>query len=65
MNYEEEETFFTCPYCFETISILVDRSVDGEMNYVEDCEVCCHPISITYGVSEGTLENFSANGLDG
>lgn len=64
MNYEEEETFFTCPYCFETISILVDRSVDGGANYVEDCEVCCHPISVSYDVNDGTLENFSATGLD-
>lgn len=63
MNYEEEETFFTCPYCFETISILVDRSVDGPASYVEDCEVCCHPISVSYTVSDGTLENFSATGL--
>ena len=64
MNYDEEETFFTCPYCLETISILVDRSVDGSANYVEDCEVCCHPISVRYAVSDGTLEGFSATRLD-
>ena len=32
-----------CPYCGETISILVDESV-SEQNYVEDCQVCCRPI---------------------
>ena len=32
-----------CPYCGETISILVDHSVEGQQ-YIEDCEVCCRPI---------------------
>lgn len=64
-DFGEEETFFTCPYCFETISFLLDRSVPGASHYVEDCEVCCHPITVSYNVSEdGTLENFSATRLD-
>lgn len=32
-----------CPHCWETFSILVDRSVEHQ-NYVEDCFVCCRPI---------------------
>ena len=32
-----------CPYCWESIEILVDPSVD-EQDYIEDCEVCCRPI---------------------
>ena len=32
-----------CPYCGETISIIVDESVP-EQTYIEDCEVCCRPI---------------------
>jgi hypothetical protein len=32
-----------CPYCGETITVLVDDSV-AEQNYVEDCQVCCRPI---------------------
>ncbi len=38
-----------CPYCWETIEILVDCSVD-EQNYVEDCQVCCRPIEFTVTV---------------
>jgi uncharacterized protein YbaR (Trm112 family) len=64
MSFEEEETFFTCPYCFETISILVDRSEEGSAHYVEDCEVCCHPINVSYRIFDGTLEGFSATSLD-
>ena len=32
-----------CPYCGQTISIIVDDSVP-EQTYIEDCEVCCRPI---------------------
>lgn len=39
------EEFLHCPYCGETISMLVDHSLP-EQRYVEDCEVCCRPIDI-------------------
>lgn len=32
-----------CPWCWELYEALVDDSV-GEQAYVEDCQVCCHPI---------------------
>ena len=40
---EITETHISCPYCGESISILVDDSLP-EQNYVEDCQVCCRPI---------------------
>lgn len=43
----EEETHLTCPYCFETISMLLDPS-EGSQTYIEDCEVCCRPIQVRY-----------------
>lgn len=58
-----EETFFVCPYCMETISILVDLSADGPVDYVEDCEVCCHPISVRYQVEENSLMGFQVGRL--
>ena len=33
----------SCPYCGETITVLIDGSLP-EQNYVEDCQVCCRPI---------------------
>ena len=42
-NFLMLEHFFQCPYCWETISMLLDTSV-VEQVYIEDCEVCCHPI---------------------
>ena len=32
-----------CPYCGESITIIVDDSVP-EQTYIEDCAVCCRPI---------------------
>ena len=40
---EISETHISCPYCGESISILVDDSLP-EQEYVEDCQVCCRPI---------------------
>ena len=37
------EVDIQCPYCWESIGILVDCSVD-QQSYIEDCQVCCRPI---------------------
>ncbi len=34
-----------CPYCGETIELLVDPAMAGDA-YIEDCFVCCRPITI-------------------
>ncbi|MES2822508.1 MAG: CPXCG motif-containing cysteine-rich protein [Pseudomonadota bacterium] len=40
-----------CPYCGETIEVLIDCSVP-EQNYIEDCQVCCCPINFDVVVDE-------------
>ncbi|UTA47829.1 CPXCG motif-containing cysteine-rich protein [Simiduia sp. 21SJ11W-1] len=47
-----DEVFTSCPYCGETISLLVDVSA-GDAQYIEDCEVCCRPINVRVWVHEG------------
>ncbi|MEQ1484683.1 CPXCG motif-containing cysteine-rich protein [Methyloglobulus sp.] len=39
----QKETYINCPYCGESIDVLVDDS-SGEQSYYEDCSVCCAPI---------------------
>jgi hypothetical protein len=34
-----------CPYCGESIEILIDAS-EASQHYIEDCQVCCRPISV-------------------
>ncbi len=53
------EHFFTCPYCFEEISFLIDGS-ESRQSYIEDCEVCCNPIEVEIHLSEGSILGFSA-----
>lgn len=55
-----EEYSFQCPYCWEEISMLLDLS-GGAQSYVEDCEVCCNPITITYEIDEAAVSNFEAH----
>lgn len=57
---EQLEHFFTCPYCFEQISMVLDPSVEGVQTYIEDCEVCCQPIEITYEAEDETIVSFDA-----
>ena len=40
-----------CPYCGETVEILIDGSV-ARQQYIEDCEVCCRPINFDVSVDE-------------
>ncbi len=34
-----------CPYCGEVISLALDASA-GPQRYIEDCHVCCRPITV-------------------
>lgn len=50
---------FTCPHCGERVSMLLDLSA-GSQSYIEDCEVCCNPIEISYQVEDGRAVSFEA-----
>ena len=50
MNQLSSETI-TCPYCGEKIELLIDCSISNQ-DYIEDCEVCCRPISLFVSVDE-------------
>lgn len=46
-----------CPYCGESISLLVDSSVE-DSTYTEDCSVCCQPILVHAVISmDGELQS--------
>jgi transcription elongation factor Elf1 len=59
----EIEHFFTCPYCWQEISMILDLSV-GEQNYIEDCEVCCRPVQIFYAAEDFELIDFAAASIE-
>ena len=43
-----------CPYCGETITLVLDLSVE-EQTYIEDCSVCCQPMAVSYTAEAGEL----------
>lgn len=51
MQNRLENTKVQCPYCWQTISILCDCSVEFQ-SYIEDCQVCCRPIVFDVQVDE-------------
>jgi len=57
------EHVFTCPSCGAEISMVLDLSVSHD-SYIEDCEVCCNPIEISYRVQDDTLTHFAAKSLE-
>ncbi len=42
----------SCPYCGEPIEVLVDESA-GDQSYIEDCQVCCRPITLSVRLDGG------------
>jgi len=53
----------TCPCCWETVSLELDLSVD-EQSYIEDCPVCCRPMTVTYTVADGELASISVESAE-
>ena len=34
-----------CPYCGEWLEVVIDHSIRRQ-EYIEDCQVCCRPITL-------------------
>ena len=51
MSLLPETECISCPYCGEQFEIVVDISVE-EQSYIEDCYVCCRPISLMVVVDD-------------
>jgi hypothetical protein len=48
---EETPVEVNCPYCGETLELLIDTS-QKDQSYVEDCQVCCKPMKVHAEVDE-------------
>jgi len=45
-----ESVTIQCPYCGESIEIIIDESI-AQQSYIEDCSVCCRPIELSVSVA--------------
>ena len=46
-----ESVHIYCPYCGENIEVLIDCS-ELFQEYIEDCQVCCRPISLSVAIGD-------------
>jgi predicted RNA-binding Zn-ribbon protein involved in translation (DUF1610 family) len=53
----------TCPNCGESIMLFVDLSVEAQ-SYIEDCAVCCRPMTVSYTADETGLADLSVEATD-
>lgn len=60
MNLTQVERAISCPFCGESISILLDLSAGGQ-SYIEDCQVCCRPIQISFETDDETLSGIQVD----
>lgn len=49
-----------CPYCGESFETRIDMT-GGSFEYVEDCQICCQPITLKVEVNDsGELQDLQA-----
>ncbi|MTI13291.1 CPXCG motif-containing cysteine-rich protein [Sansalvadorimonas verongulae] len=46
-----QQAIIFCPYCGERIELVVN-SEDAGTSYIEDCQVCCQPMTIVVELSD-------------
>jgi len=54
------ETEITCPHCGETFPLQIDTS-QAEQSFIEDCTVCCRPITLTVRCEPGAIDSVVAH----
>lgn len=43
-----------CPFCGESMHILIDTSA-GDQSYIEDCQVCCRPMRVDFTCDDSEI----------
>lgn len=50
----------SCPFCGETITLLIDASA-GAQQYIEDCQVCCRPLQVTIEADDDEIDSLKVD----
>ncbi|HTR79708.1 MAG TPA: CPXCG motif-containing cysteine-rich protein [Gemmatimonadaceae bacterium] len=53
-----------CPYCAESVELVLDPGSGASQDYVEDCEVCCQPWQVHVEYAEDGHADVSLTPLD-
>jgi len=54
MKLDTDSVMIRCPYCGESSEVVIDLSVT-QQEYIEDCFVCCRPMTMSIYVEEDSL----------
>jgi hypothetical protein len=54
MSTLDDTAEVVCPHCGELITLRIDLSVESQ-SYIEDCAVCCQPMTVSYTAHDGEL----------
>ena len=54
----------SCPYCGEASEVQIDLAGGAMQEYVQDCEVCCHPWLMRVKLDGEGLASVSVTTLD-
>lgn len=50
----ENSAQITCPYCGQSMELVVDTSVPSQC-FTTDCEICCRPIEVRAECEPGEI----------
>ena len=50
-----EEILIQCPQCGEEWAIQIETGVDGSVEMIEDCAVCCRPATVRISTESGEI----------
>jgi len=59
-----EATIVYCPYCGESVEMILDASGGVSQEYVEDCEVCCQPWAVRVTIDQDGVPHVDVQALD-
>ena len=48
-----------CPMCWESNELTLELTA-GTQSYIEDCAVCCNPMTIAVAIEDGELVSLDA-----
>ncbi len=60
----QEDIDFVCPYCGSLNNIVVDLTAGAQQEWVDDCHVCCRPITISLKLQGTEIIDFRAQRED-
>lgn len=58
------ERHVVCPFCWQSIPLLFDLSAAGQ-TLIEDCQVCCNPMQISYRAAGGEVTDIEVEPANG